>query len=289
MRGGTSHGRRCARPTRFRARCGRAGGPRELASLKHARGPDPRPVLANSSGSPGVLEVGSRDAPPRPRPASFRDRWGAAFGGRATVQGRSQRPQFDLTPSVGCLCFAGDLSGWEGCPASDVRARAGPRTAPRAGRRIRRAHVFDERREEFALAPAARAVGPMRVARAQQSPWDTPPARDSCGTVRWVGAVSRSSPVSRSPRTVVRPLQVARVRFFAQAATGGESDASAGDVLLPEVNSSGGEADSSIARLYDALRGEIGELGFQARLAEGGEAGRRSAWESGDPASRHCP
>ena len=47
----------CARPTRFRARCGRAGGPRELlASLvKHARGPDPRPVLANSSGSPGAL------------------------------------------------------------------------------------------------------------------------------------------------------------------------------------------------------------------------------------------
>ena len=74
VRGGTSHGRRCARPTRFRVRCGRAGGPRELlASLvKHARGPDPRPVLANSSGSPCVLEGGSRDAPPLPRPASFR-------------------------------------------------------------------------------------------------------------------------------------------------------------------------------------------------------------------------
>jgi hypothetical protein len=34
-------------------------------------------------------------------------------------------------------------------------------------------------RIEFALAPAARAVGPMRVARAQKAPWDIPPIRDS--------------------------------------------------------------------------------------------------------------
>jgi hypothetical protein len=61
----------------------------------------------------------------------------------------------------------GGVSGREGCPASDVRARAGPRTVPRAGRRIRRARVF-ERSEAFALAPAARAAGPMRVARAQR-------------------------------------------------------------------------------------------------------------------------
>ena len=73
----------------------------------------------------------------------------------------------DLTPFGGTLFegSTGELSGWEGCPASGVRARAGSRTAPRAGRRIRRAHVFDERCEEFALAPAARAAGPMRVAR----------------------------------------------------------------------------------------------------------------------------
>ena len=44
--------------------------------------------------------------------------------------------------------------------------------------------MFDEQREEFALAPAARAVGPMRVAGAEEPPWDTPPARDLCGTVK---------------------------------------------------------------------------------------------------------
>ena len=48
-----------------------------------------------------------------------------------------------------------------------MEARAGPRTVPRAGRRIRRAHVFDEQSEEFALAPAARGAGPMRVAGAE--------------------------------------------------------------------------------------------------------------------------
>ncbi len=80
-----------------------------------------------------------------------------------------------------------DLSGREGCPASGVRAPARPRTAPRAGRRIRRAHVFDEQCEEFALAPAARGAGPMRVAGAQEPPWDTPPFRDSArhGEVDW--------------------------------------------------------------------------------------------------------
>ncbi len=52
--------------------------------------------------------------------------------------------------------------------------------------------MFDERCEEFALAPAARAVEPMRVAGAQGPPWDTPPARDSCGTMSWLGV----SPIS---------------------------------------------------------------------------------------------
>ena len=49
--------------------------------------------------------------------------------------------------------------------------------------------MFDEQCEESALARAARAVGPMRVARAQQSPWDTTPSRDSCGTAQWIGGV----------------------------------------------------------------------------------------------------
>ncbi len=80
-----------------------------------------------------------------------------------------------------------------------MEARAGPRTAPRAGRRIRRAHVSDERCEESALAPAARAVEPMRVARAQQAPWDTPLARDSCGTMRRTD-VSLVSPLSPNLR-----------------------------------------------------------------------------------------
>ena len=38
-------------------------------------------------------------------------------------------------------------------------------------------------REEFELAPAVRAAEPMRVAGAEEPPWDTPPIRDSCGTV----------------------------------------------------------------------------------------------------------
>ncbi|HYN42595.1 MAG TPA: hypothetical protein VE129_12505 [Thermoanaerobaculia bacterium] len=39
-------------------------------------------------------------------------------------------------------------------------------------------------RSEFALAPAARGEESMRVARAQEPPWGTPPVRDSCGTVK---------------------------------------------------------------------------------------------------------
>jgi len=46
------------------------------------------------------------------------------------------------------------------------------------------AALFDERSEEFAAAPAARAARPMRVAGAEKAPRDIPPVRDSCGTVR---------------------------------------------------------------------------------------------------------
>ncbi len=66
----------------------------------------------------------------------------------------------------------GARAGGRGCLASAVRAPAGTRTVPRAGRRIRRARVSE--RSEFALAAAARAAGPMRVARAEEAPWDTP-------------------------------------------------------------------------------------------------------------------
>ena len=48
--------------------------------------------------------------------------------------------------------------------------------------------MFDEQCEEFALDPAARAVGPMRVAGAQEPPWGTPPTRESCGRVKWPDA-----------------------------------------------------------------------------------------------------
>ena len=200
MRGGTSHGRLLRAPDPLPSSLRPAGGPRELASLKHARGPDPRPVLANSSGSPGVLGGGSRDVPPHPRPASFSIRQGAAFGGRGLTErrvlrthaGESRARRWDS--SLGPSLQPGSERR-EGCPASGVRARAGPRTAPRAGRRIRRARVFDERSEEFALAPAARAAEPMRVARAEEPPWDIPPARDSCGTMKWTGT-GLFSPVS---------------------------------------------------------------------------------------------
>ena len=63
------------------------------------------------------------------------------------------------------------------------------RPPDQASARVRRA------KQEFALAPAARAAGPMRVARAEEAPWDAPPSRDSCGTVRWLD-VSPVSPVS---------------------------------------------------------------------------------------------
>ena len=174
----------CAPPTRFRVRCGRAGGPRELlASLvKHARGPDPRPFLANSSRSPAVLGGGSRDAPPLPRPASFESRrrgspeegvWSTFYTLR-TVTARRDVPRNSSSTSV--IVENQDLTpclGREGCPASAVRARAGPRTVPRAGRRIRRARACNERSEAFAIAPAARAAGPMRVAGANEAMHDT--------------------------------------------------------------------------------------------------------------------
>ncbi len=57
----------------------------------------------------------------------------------------------------------------------------GTRTAPRAGRRGTSAHRFDERSEELARSPAARAAKPLRVARAQSEPRDAPPARGSRG------------------------------------------------------------------------------------------------------------
>jgi len=57
-------------PDRFRARCGRAGARANSLRSDTRAGLIP-PGLANSSGSPGVLEVGSRDAPPLPRPAKF--------------------------------------------------------------------------------------------------------------------------------------------------------------------------------------------------------------------------
>ncbi|MHB8797976.1 MAG: hypothetical protein ACYDBY_05875 [Thermoanaerobaculia bacterium] len=44
--------------------------------------------------------------------------------------------------------------------------------------------MSDERSEEFAAAPAARAAGPMRVAGAQEAPWDAPPARVSSGRAK---------------------------------------------------------------------------------------------------------
>ena len=77
--------------------------------------------------------------------------------------------------------------------------------------------MSDEQREEFALAPAARAVGPMRVARAEESPWDTPPARDSCGTVRWIGdslSVSAGLPGPIVRKGPVREDRALRGRDF---------------------------------------------------------------------------
>lgn len=53
-------------------------------------------------------------------------------------------------------------------------------------------------RSEFAHAPAARAAEPMRVARAEEAPWDALPARDSCGTMKWT-ANGPSSPVPPVP------------------------------------------------------------------------------------------
>ena len=78
----------------------------------------------------------------------------------------------------------GGPSGREGRPASE---RSSTRGAPHgsASRPPDQARaLFDERSEEFARAPAARAAGPMRVARAQKPPWDVPPGRDSCGTMK---------------------------------------------------------------------------------------------------------
>jgi hypothetical protein len=80
--------------------------------------------------------------------------------------------------------------------------------------------VSDEQREEFALDPAARAVEPMRVARAQQSPWDTPPVRDSCGTVKWTGWFSGLSGLPGLPRL---PGPAALLPRAARERPGGEA------------------------------------------------------------------
>ena len=58
-------------------------------------------------------------------------------------------------------------------------------------------------------------------------------------------------------------------------------------MLLPEVDADGGEAHSSFARLYDTLRRKVGELGPQARLTEGGEAGEEIGL--GERGSRVAP
>jgi len=181
--------------------------------LKHARGPDPRPVLANSSGSPCVLEVGSRDAPPHPRPASFSDRRGVAVrvsgsGLRSTlcpgysiksrpdpIRGRPRGLVYvlhsvvaiienqDLTPSAGpALRTLLHLRSERAGGVSRER-RPSTRGAPHgsASRPPDQARALFER-SEFARAPAARAAEPMRVARAEEPPRDTPPARASSGT-----------------------------------------------------------------------------------------------------------
>ena len=213
----------------------------------------PRPVLASSSGSPSVLGGGSRDAPPHPRPASFSDPQGAAFGGRArtgparkevdprsTLCGdykrgrgvssviRSTDPiavwrlatengtnpeaygalhlaisiveNQDLTPFLVPLP-AGDLSGGEGCPASGVRAPAGTRTAPRAGRRIRRSRACNENDACTTTAigfwagvrGAARSSGPPASARRSRSP-RRPAQRGRCGSRARRAAVGHPPP-----------------------------------------------------------------------------------------------
>ena len=89
---------------------------------------------------------------------------------------------------------SGMSSEREGHPASE---RPSTRGAPHgsASRSPDQAlALFDDRREEFASAPAARAAGTMRVARAQGSPWDAPNGRELLGTAKCLAGLS----VSRS-------------------------------------------------------------------------------------------
>ena len=112
-RGGASHGRllRAADPLPSSLRPG--GGPARTPRFARqtARGPDPRPVLANSSGSPAVLGGGSRDAPPLPRPASFEVRG----------EGRGRPSRQAIGRSGYALHSAGPLSGSQSSTIGEIK------------------------------------------------------------------------------------------------------------------------------------------------------------------------
>ena len=68
-------------------------------------------------------------------------------------------------------------SAGEGRPASERSSTRGDPHGSASRTPDEAAALFDERSEEFAAAPAARAAESMRVACAQKPPWDAPPPR----------------------------------------------------------------------------------------------------------------
>ncbi len=225
----------CARPTRFRLRSGRTGRPRKLATLESVRGLHPvRSSRIRAGPRPCSSRLARRPAPPAAVVKQLlvsRESAAIVRGVKPTIMtvqpdSRDAHERMVELPAV----FEGvdhparhqPQFGYRRREPRDDAERAGgvsrerasehargTRTVPRAGRRGKSAHRFDERSEELARSPAARAAGPMRVARAQGEPRDATPARDSGGTAKWMPSclVRHGSNVSRPPREEGRPFR----------------------------------------------------------------------------------
>ena len=168
----------------------------------------PRPVLAKPSGSPAVLGGRSRDPPPGlgrpgregPRSTPNGNLLSGLEGGETQGPNNAEEMRSPHRAFGGCRCRGkcrAQTSPF--CWAASDRTAGSKRTggASRERRPSTRGDphdfasrppdqaraLFDERSEEFARAPAARAAESMRVARAQEPPWDAPPGRGSCGTM----------------------------------------------------------------------------------------------------------
>ncbi len=138
----------CARPTRLRLPCGRAGRPRELASLRQRAGFSP---ARSSESRAGPRPCSSRHAEPTPRLGPPERARGAATGVKPHL--RAKAGVFSPGPTRACRLLVRRMTlpswllylrhAWRERTGGASRERAfeharGTRTAPRAGHREKR-------------------------------------------------------------------------------------------------------------------------------------------------------